>query len=144
MLRFPFTRSNNSKKASTHRVATSDPQTSKEILAKLKERYPKEHFDMKLNWDEDPVIFGSVPFLNWPYHVFSSAFCIIVQTLVMGTVFFIIHLKLSLKKRLGRVFFLTTECVMLLMITKSTKLSTLKKVSVFYNRGFFICFIQFY
>ena len=73
MLRFPFTRSNNSKKASNHRVATSDPQTSKEILAKLKERYPKEHFDMKLNWDEDPVIFGSVPFfeLALPCFLFS-------------------------------------------------------------------------
>lgn len=64
MLRFPFIRIVNSKKASTLRVATSDPQTSKEILAKLKERYPKEHFVMKLNWDQDPVIFGSVPFIE--------------------------------------------------------------------------------
>ncbi len=64
MFRVPFIRKNSIKKASTHRVATSDPKTSKEILAKLKKTYPKEHFDMKLNWDEDPVILGSVPFME--------------------------------------------------------------------------------
>ena len=57
-----FSKRTNRRKSSRPKVATSDSHTSNTILALLKELYPEEHFVMKP--DEDPVIFGSVPFFE--------------------------------------------------------------------------------
>ena len=68
-----FSKRTNRRKSSRQKVATSDPHTSNTILALLKELYPEEHFVMRLDLDEDPVIFGSVPFfeLALPCFLFS-------------------------------------------------------------------------
>ena len=68
-----FSKRTNRRKSSRQKVATSDSHTSNTILALLKELYPEEHFVMKPDLDEDPVIFGSVPFfeLALPCFLFS-------------------------------------------------------------------------
>ncbi len=68
-----FLKRTNRRKSSKQKVATSDPNTSNAILALLEELYPEEHFVMRLDLDEDPVIFGSVPFfeLVLPYFFLS-------------------------------------------------------------------------
>ena len=59
-----FSKRTNRRKSSRQKVATSDSHTSNTILALLEELYPEEHFVMSLDLDEDPVIFGSVPFFE--------------------------------------------------------------------------------
>ena len=70
-----FSKRTNRRKSSRQKVATSDSHTANTILVLLKELYPEEHFVMKPDLDEDPVIFGSVPFfeLALPYF-FSQRF----------------------------------------------------------------------